>query len=284
MKYLLLSLSFVSIVLLADTSQKDEHLFVVSGVIVNSDSSQKIENFIQMIEEKSDYSLKPFYVNSYMRLSEVLRQNPDALAWTCGAPYVEDSVKDGQQLVAVPLFNGVPTYSSFIVTRKSEKANKLVDFKGSVFAYSDARSNSGFVAPSALLKKEGFDMKDFFRVKVNTGTHEKSIESIYRGLVDVGAIDEYVWMDYIRTRPHLREKLHVIEKIGPFPFTPIVAGRDVEERVLKNVQKSLVNMNKEELDILKKDFLLDGFVLKRDTFFAPIKENMLLIGMDLSDK
>lgn len=272
---LLISMGFSNVVV------SEEHLFVVSGVVVNSDGSEKIINFIKMIEAKSGYKLKPYYVNSYSRLSEVLRQNPQALAWTCGAPYVEDSIKDGQQLIAVPLFNGVPTYSSFIVTRKTEKGKKLSDFSSRVFVYSDKRSNSGYVAPAKLLKESGKNIDDFFRVKILAGTHEKSIDSIYRGLADVGAIDEYVWVEYIKRKPHISEKLHVIQKTGPYPFTPIVAGKNVNKKDLVKIKNALISMNKEELMAFKKDFSMDGFVNKEADFYDPIKENMKYIGVKL---
>jgi len=275
MKFFITNLLFLSILLAS------EQLFIISGVIVNSNNSKKMYKFIDMIEKKSGYKLKPFYVNSYAQLSEELRKHPNSLAWTCGAPFVEDSIKDAQQLVAVPLFNGLPTYSSFIVTRKSEKGKKLIDFKSRIFAYSDLRSNSGFIAPSVILKQNNFDMKNFFRIKVHTEIHEKSIEAIYRGLADVAAIDEYVWKEYIKANPKFREKLHVIEKSGPFPFTPIVAGENVKKEVILKIQNALVDMDKNELKTFYNDFLMDGFVIKNSDFYAPIKENMIYIGIDL---
>jgi len=253
-------------------SAVDEHLFVISGVVVNSGASKKIENFVQMIENKSGYKLKPFYVDSYARLSETLHNNPESIAWTCGAPFVEDSIYDKQQLVAVPLFNGVPKYSSFIIARKDDKRKKLIDFKNSTFAYSDRRSNSGYLAPSILLKNSGFDIIDFFRVKVLAGTHERSIESVYKGLADVAAIDEYVWVEYLKAKPYLLKALHVIEKTGPFPFTPIVAGSSVNKEVLQKIQDSLVNMSQAELKTFKTDFNMDGFVRKEKSFYDPIKK------------
>ena len=260
-------------------AQSETHLFVVSGVIVNSQSSKKVDHFVKMVEKKSSYKLKPFYVDSYKRLSKILRENPDALAWTCGAPYVEDSIKDSQQLIAVPLFNKSPTYHSFIVTQKSSSAKDLLDFKGKIFAYSDPRSNSGFVAPSQYLKTHQHDLKDFFRLTMHAGTHERSIEAIYRGLVNVGAIDEYVWVDYINSRPKIAQKLHVIQKMGPFPFTPIVAGKGVSKKVIKKLQKALTTMNKNELTRFYSDFKLDGFVVKEPSFFEPIKKMLFNLNI-----
>ena len=279
----IITLLIINLILLPIAYAKsDKHLFIVSGVIVNSKSSKKVDSFVKMIEEKSSYKLKAFYVDSYARLSEILRNNPDALAWTCGAPYVEDSIKDKQQLIAVPLFNNKPTYSSFIVTKKSSKATSLLDFKDKIFAYSDSRSNSGFVAPSQYLKIHNHHLKDFFRIKINAGTHERSIEAIYRGIADVGAIDEYVWVDYIKTRPKIAEKLHVIQKMGPYPFTPIVAGKGVSIKMIKKLQVAFTTLNKAELKQFNHDFKLDGFVIKKPSFFNPIKT--MLINLNIISK
>jgi len=260
------------------TDTDEEHLFVVSGVVINSGTSKKIEKFVEMIEKKSGYKLKPFYVNSYDRLSETLRNNPDALAWTCGSVYVQDHIQDRQQLVAIPLFNNMPTYSSYIVARKDDTRKKLTEFKAASFAYSDIRSNSAYLSFGILLKKRGFDIKDFFRVKVHTGTHERSIESVYKGVADIAAIDEYIWVEYLKTQPYLSKGLHVIEKNGPFPFTPIVAGSGVNRQTLQKVQNSLINMNKTELQNFKNDFNMDGFILKDSSFYEPIKQMLTEIS------
>jgi len=259
-------------------SSDERHLFVISGVIVNSGASKKIERFVEMIEKRSGYRLKPFYVNSYDRLSETLRHHPDAIAWSCGATFVQDRIKDKQQLVAVPLFNGSPTYGSVIIARKDNSRKSISDFDDGVFAYSDLRSNSGYLSLAIFLKKHGFDIKKFFRLKILTGTHERSIESVYKGLADIAAIDEYIWIEYLRIKPYLAKELHVIKKLGPFPFTPIVAGAGVKKEVLKKIQNSLVNMQESELKTFKNDFHIDGFVVKDASFYDPIKKMLQNMG------
>lgn len=122
--------------------------FVVTGVIVNSDNANLIERFVAYLARQSGYPLRLVYVNSYTDLSIALRANPNAIAWTCGVPYVQDHKSGGQQLVAVPLFNGEPTYHSLILTSSGRTEKTLVDFKGAVLAYSDPRSNSGFISPN----------------------------------------------------------------------------------------------------------------------------------------
>jgi len=116
-------------------SEKKPQPFVVSGVIINSHNADLIERFAQYLSKQSGYPLQVVYVNKYAQLSRVLRENPKAVGWTCGAPYVQDSETNGQKLVAVPLFNKKPTYHSLVLTRRDRPEKTLADFKNGVLAY-----------------------------------------------------------------------------------------------------------------------------------------------------
>ena len=93
------------------------------------------------------------------------------------------------------------------------------------------------------------------------------------GFADVAAIDEYIWVEYISINHQAEIKLREIERIGPFPFTPIVGGKDVNPKIIEKLQKALHHMNKnpDGQNILR-DFGLDGFVVKSPSFYKPIKE------------
>jgi len=93
---------------------------VVSGVIINSNNGNLIERFTRYLSTQSGYPLQAMYVNKYAELSRVLRDDPKAVGWTCGAPFVEDYDTTGQQLVAVPLFNKKPPllYWTWTITLK----------------------------------------------------------------------------------------------------------------------------------------------------------------------
>lgn len=249
--------------------------FVVSGVIINSDSASLIERFIKHLSTRAGYPLRVVYVNKYSELSRILRKNPKAIGWTCGAPYVQDSESAGQQLIAVPLFNKKPTYHSLILTRSNRTEKTLADFKNGVLAYSDPRSNSGFLSPKYALHNQGIDINEHFRLLLNTGSHEGSIEALIDGLVDVAAIDEYVWVSYLKLHPEANKTLHELERMGPFPFTPIVAGNNVGASDINKLSSALLNMNNDtEGQKLLSEFYLDGFVEKKSAFYQPIK-NML---------
>jgi phosphonate transport system substrate-binding protein len=257
------------------------HSFVVSGVIINSDNAGLIERFSQYLASQSGYPLKVVYVNKYSELSRTLRENPDAIGWTCGAPFVQDQKSDGQQLIAVPLFNKKPTYYSVIVTQSNRTEKSLVDFKGKVLAYSDPRSNSGFLSPKYSLYKQGININQHFRLLLNAGNHEGSIQALLNGLADVAAIDEYVWLAYLKLHPENKNKLKELERMGPFPFTPIVSGKNLSKKNINNIALALTNMsNNAEGKKLLTAFYLDGFVIKKPAFYQPISDMLEKVDIE----
>ena len=256
--------------------------FVISGVVVNSGSAKLVNRFVETLSVESGYPMKPVYVKSYAELSKILREKPNSIGWTCGAPYVQDRLKDGQQLISIPLFNNKPLYSSLIISHKEDPRKSLAEFKDKVFAYSDPRSNSGFVAPTYHLWSQGIDIKNHFRLLLHAGNHERSIEAMAHGLADVAAIDEYVWVDYIKQHPDTARSLHEIERLGPFPFTPIVAGRLVDKKIINNLQTILINLDKNKQGkLLLEAFGFDGFVIKEPEFYQPIQKMMETINRQL---
>lgn len=262
-----------SLLVQAEYADDLSHPFVVTGVIINSENANLIEQFVNYLAKRTDYPLKVLYVSSYAELSKALRTDPEAIAWNCGAPYVQDHIADGQQLVVVPLFNNSPTYYSVILARQGRKEKKLADFKAGVLAYSDPRSNSGFLSPKYSLYKQGININQHFRLLLNAGNHEGSIESLINGLADVAAVDEYIWFAYKKNNPQAKNQLHELERMGPFPFTPIVAGRKVSRVKLEKLASVLLNMseNPEGRELLNK-FYLNGFVNKNNEFYKPIKD------------
>ncbi|MDX8396440.1 MAG: PhnD/SsuA/transferrin family substrate-binding protein [Mariprofundaceae bacterium] len=273
------SLLFVGIIsmLISPSSyaghQQGHHSLVLSGVVLEQGNNPLLTEFTSWLAKKANYPLATEYTGSYQNLSDSLQKDPSSIAWTCGVPFVEDHASDQQQLVAVPLFNGKPTYRSFVVTRSGRSEKTLADFKGQVFAYSDPRSNSGFVAPAYALKQQGIDINQHFRYMSHTGLHEYSIEALLAGQADVANIDEYVVVEYFKAHPETKDKLVILEAFGPFPFTPIVAGNKVPKDAIKRLQQALITMHEDPKGAaMLKQFGMDGFVIKPVSFYNPIAD------------
>ncbi len=249
------------------------HDFVVTGVVLNSGDAKLMERFARFLSEKAGYPMHVVYASNYTELSDRLRDHPDDVGWTCEAPFVEDHKAYGQQLVAVPLFDGKPLFHSLVMTQKGRKEKRLADFGGEVFAYSDIRSNSGYVAPAYELHQEHIDITRHFRLLIDAGSHERSIEALLSGLADVAAVDEYVWVQYAKAHPDAVGKLQVLERMGPYPFTPIVAGTGVDPAAMKRLENALTGMKADgKGHVLLENLGLDGFVLEPARFYTPIEK------------
>lgn len=257
----------------------EAHKFVISGVVLDQGRNQLAERFIQWLSRASDYPLTFQYVDKYQALTDTLEKNESAIGWTCGAPFVEDHAKYQQKLVAVPLFRGAAEYHSLVVTRRGRTEKTLSAFKGQVFAYSDVRSSSAFVAPSFALKQQGVDIKQHFRYLMNTGLHENAIGVVLAGQADVANINEYILVEYFRSHPESRQHLAVLEKLGPLPFTPIVAAHGVSDTTIHRLQSALISMHQDPVgaEILN-DFGLDGFVIKQPAYYQPIATMLEALG------
>ncbi|MCF6209851.1 MAG: PhnD/SsuA/transferrin family substrate-binding protein [Gammaproteobacteria bacterium] len=281
---LALCLLLVSTQIHSGHDARQSHPFIVSGVVLSSDAALHIEDFAKLLGKAAGYPLRVRFVDSYNALSTALREDPSAIGWTCGAAFVEDRIRDGQQLVSIPLFRGQPTYHSLIITRRGRTEASLLDFKGQILAYSDGRSNSGYVVPAYQLKQAGFAIRNYFRLLLHTGNHERSIEAVANGLADVAAVDEYVWVEYLKMHPGIANELHEIERFGPFPFTLVVAGKAVDRHTLERLQQTLSGLaqspgGKKLLD----SFGIDGFVKKENDFYRPIEDMMRTLGWPQED-
>ncbi len=258
----------------------DRQAFYVTGVVPNRGNSALLERFVHWLDRHARYPLHLHFIDSYDDLSDGLQRNPRALGWTCGVPFVLDHELDGQQLVAVPLLHGKPEYDSVIIARRDRPGSDLTDFDDTVFAYSDPLSNSGRVVPVWYLRQKGVEPEGFFRLLLHTGSHERSIRAVAAGLADVAAIDQYVWEVISRREPDAVARLREVQRIGPFPFTPIVAGSQVEPEALERLRKALLQMatDAEGRQILNA-LMLDGFVQRDPAFFSPLKDLLEITGI-----
>lgn len=215
---------------------------------------------------------------SYGEINDLLQRDQLEFAWVCGYPYVH--YKSRLRLLAVPVFNGKPLYQSYLIVPQTDTHTRdYSDLKGTVFAYSDPNSNSGWLVPQYELYMRGIDSAAFFRKFFFTWAHRKVVEAVAAGLADAGAVDGYVWETLALQHPELTSKTRVVDKSAWYGFPPLVARRSVSATDFERVQQALLNMNQDAQGrALLKRLNLDGFVAGNDELFASIASNMRQLG------
>lgn len=207
---------------------------------------------------------------SYREITDMLRQGKLDYAWLCGFPFIKN--RASLKLLAVPEYQGKPLYQSYLIvpaTRTETAA--LGDLRGTVFAYSDPDSNSGFLYTQYRLFQDKDRSSRFFRRTFFTGSHRKVVEAVASGLAQGGAVDGYVWDTLAKLHPDLTGRTRVVEKSPEFGFPPFVARADTPEADFQALRGVLLGMKHtaEGRDLLTR-LNLDGFVAGDPALFQGI--------------
>lgn len=215
---------------------------------------------------------------SYREIVDLLRQGKLDVAWLCGYPYVRG--RQFLRLVAVPEYNGNPTYRSYLIVPRADKATKsILDLRGRIFAFSDPDSNSGYLYPNYRLISLQERPHSFFGKSFFTWAHRKVVDAVAARVANGGAVDGYVWETLARFHPELTNMTRVVERSPEFGFPPFVSRASLAHEEEQQVQRVLMDMSKDvEGRELLKMLNLTGFVAGEERLFAEIERMARVFG------
>lgn len=237
-----------------------------------------MEEWRRYLERKLARPVEFIQRDSYRETMDLIQLEKLDFAWICDYPFVH--LKDQIRLLAVPLNQGRPFYRSYLIVSADDKTrNSLRDLRGSVFAYSDPYSNTGYLVPRYQVRQLGEDPTGFFRKTFFTWSHRKAIEAVASGLAQGAAVDSYVWDTLARTRPDITDKTRIINRSPEYGFPPFVAHRDVRQDDYQLVQAALLEMQN---DPVGRELLgrlnLSGFVAGQKTMYDDVAKMMRAFG------
>lgn len=178
---------------------------------------------------------------NYREVVDLVRSGKIDFAWLCGYPYVRH--RHELHLVAVPLWRGEPRYQSYLIAdAQNIGIRSLADMRGTVFAYSDPDSNSGYLYPQYALMQSGENPASFFSRTFFTWTHRKVVEAVSIGLANAGAVDGYVWETLAATAPEATRGTRIVEKSPFLGYPPFVARPDIPDAELRRFRSVLLGM------------------------------------------
>jgi phosphonate transport system substrate-binding protein len=215
---------------------------------------------------------------SYRDIVALLQQGQLDFAWICGYPYVRN--ERFLRLLAVPLYQGLPLYHSYLIVPASDRSTaSLPDLRGRIFAYSDADSNSGHLYTQYTLARMRESSASFFARSFFTGAHRKVVDAVAVGLAHGGAVDGYVWDTLKLLHPELTAATRVVERSPAFGFPPFVAAAGVPAAEQSKLQLVLLRMNSDPdaLPLLKR-LNLDGFDTGSPVLFDGVRAMSQLVN------
>ncbi len=148
-------------------------------------------------------------------------------------------------------------YEMEIITYPDSGISKVEDIKGRQLAFTSPTSNSGFKAPSALLKAD-FDMiaeRDF--EPAFSGKHDNSILGVAKKDYDAASIANSVKARMIKRGVVKEADLKVIYKSQTFPTTGYGHASNLKPALAEKVKESFSTFNWEGTS-LKEEFEKNG--------------------------
>lgn len=201
------------------------------------------------------------------------------IGWICGLPYVwkADEPVANLELLVAPVMRGDryqnrPVYFSDVVVRQDSPYQSFADLRGTVWAYNEPRSHSGYWLTRSHLATLGETSGYFARV-VESGAHQNSLRLLLEGQIDASAIDSTVLETELRQQPTLAEQIRIIDTLGPSPIPPWVIARSLPLDLKQRVRSLFLQMHQ---DPQGEQMLAAGaiahFVAVSDADYDPIRQ------------
>ena len=200
---------------------------------------------------------------TYQEITAMLLSGQLDAAWVCDDPYVQH--EDQFALLAVPLYRHQPLYQTYVIVSEASKAQSFDDIRGTVHAFSDPDSTSGYLVTRYLLALRHTTPEQFFRTFFFTYGHRNVVRAVASGLAESGSMDGYVW-DVMRARePELINRTRVVYRSEELGFPPIVGLKSASDTDLAKALSAAFKAMPS--DPLGRDILatlgLDGFTRRQ---------------------
>ncbi len=219
-----------------------EVVFGISSVAMKDDIVT-IEKWRQYLSLKSGEKIRLIFTKSYDEMRSLLESGAIDIAYLCGATYVESRQSAKLDILAVPVVAGAPYYFSYVIARNDCDCHSILDFKDKTYAYSDPKSNSGSIVPQYELLKHGINPRYFFNKTITTYDHAESIHAVAVGFVDGASVDSIVYDAFVMFNPDIAKKIKIVQKMGPFPSTPLVVRRALSKDKKKALRLAVTAMH-----------------------------------------
>lgn len=187
--------------------------------VILADQSAFLERWSRYLSERVGTEVRFVARDAYQAVLELLTRGQVDVAWLCGYPYVRR--REQLALLAVPEYEGSPTYRAYLIARRAAGLRGWHDLSGRVLAYADPLSNSGWLVAQYELARSGLHPQRLRRTFFAHG-HRNVAEAVSVGLADAGAIDGYVWETLRLQRAETVTDTEVIWRSAPFGFPPLV--------------------------------------------------------------
>jgi phosphonate transport system substrate-binding protein len=175
--------------------------------------------------------------------------NPIAVSCAGFVPFAMMAAKDGS-------FG----YEMEIIVPVDSPIQSPADIKGKSMAFTAPTSNSGFKAPSALLKSEfGIEAEKDFKPAFS-GKHDNSILGVANKDYEAAAIANSIYKRMVERKAVDPSKIRSIYKSQTFPTTGYGHAHNLHPELVAKIKQAFFTFPWEGSDLKKEFKVEDGFI------------------------
>ena len=213
------------------------------------------QNFVKHLEKHTERKVLFFPVESNAAQLEAMRSgrlhvagfntgsNPIAVSCAGFVPWAMHAKDDGSY-----------GYEMEIIVKADSPIQSPSEIKGRTLAFTSPTSNSGFKAPSAILKGE-FDLiadRDF--TPTFSGKHDNSILGVYNGDYEIASVANSVLQRMIRRGVIEGDKLRAIYRSPTFPTTGYGTAHNLHPELVAKIKSAFFTWDFDDDPLYKKEF------------------------------
>lgn len=200
--------------------------FSVVAMLSPQDTFEGYASLLERLGALLDVRVELVQRRTYGEVNDLLAAGKVDAALLCTGGYLELERRHpgSTEVLAVPTIGGDSTYHSYVIVPATSPARSVAELEGKRFAFTDELSLSGRLWMLDRLRRAGHDPATYFGSVQLTGSHDRSIEAVARGVVDGACVDSLVFEHLAARKPRLTAAIRVIERSPPFGIAPVVAS------------------------------------------------------------
>lgn len=271
--------------MLAGCGEKPEKELVM-GFVPHKDGDKLIEEIKpleELLSKEMGIKVKGFTATNYVAVVEGFGSGQ--VDFGLIPPFA--SVLATEEFQAKPILvvvkkNGATTYKSQLLVRKDSGIKSLEDLKGKKIAFVEPSSTSGYLFPAALLKENGIDLEKDVEY-LYAGGHDKSLQLLLNGDVDVAATFADARTRYAEEFPDALDRTEVLAYTEPIPGVSITVSSKMDQDMVEKLKQALIKIAESEEggELLSKLFDVHGFAETSEADYEIIKKTAELMELDL---
>jgi phosphonate transport system substrate-binding protein len=171
----------------------------------------------------------------------------------------------------------------YIIVRKDSDINTTDDMEGTVMAFVDKATVTGYLFPLVYFMSQGIDdVESFFSEFYFTGSHDSAVYAVLDGRADIGSVSESIYNALVAKDPTIGDELRIVARSPLIPESTLCIRKDLPKEIKHKIEEEILTLDRSrEGQSVLNHMNLKGFVKASVDDFKPVYDMLNSIGKDI---